>query len=111
MESTPVYTPSRLFVFANFICNKQGVLKIYVTSDDWQFITENGSSRGYDGKLTLLEALTKFCFYSPENVKVSDISLVGTEEILTAETLLSFTAEMVTALPRQFLCNCTITIS
>ena len=87
------------------------ILEINTNDKNWKFIINQGRTWYGEGSLTLAEALAKFCQCSPENITVSDISLVESDDILTTETFLGFTTEMLASHPNQLLIQCTITIS
>ena len=100
------------FAQASFFWNgKMRILEINTNSNKWQFIIDQGRTWYDEGSLTLAEALAKFCKCSPENVTVSGISLVGSDEILTVETFLGITTETLASHPTQLLVHCNITIS
>lgn len=100
------------FAQASFFWNgKMRILEIATIFNKWKFIINQGRTWYGEGSLTLAEALAKFCQCSSENVTVSDISLVRSDETLTSETFLGFTTETLASHPTQLLVQCTITIS
>ena len=112
MATKSISEAYKQFVQASFFWNgKMRILEIATIFNKWQFIINQGRTWYGEGSLTLAEALAKFCKCSPENVTVSDISLVGSDDILTDETFLGFTTETLGSHPTQLLVHCTITIS